>query len=229
LKHFRGAHSRIDVTKAANEGGNMAAAAIFNHAMAAAQSLTSPNATPSSSSASAAADTSSTSSSDTSSATISANDFLTLLVTEMQNQDPTANTDPNEYINQLVNVNSLEQLIDINQNLSTALGGPGTSASSGVGAQTAQTASAVSGPAASPALSGGASSKANVPALPQSALASVSAANGEHALSSAASRASGNLSVPNASPAAHQVAHSLDGRTRPLSIGGTFTPTGSSL
>ncbi len=32
--------------------------------------------------------------------TISANDFLTLLVTEMQNQDPTADTDPNEYINQ---------------------------------------------------------------------------------------------------------------------------------
>src|SRR6201986_5046049 len=49
--------------------------------------------------------------------TISANDFLTLLVTEMKNQDPTANTDPNEYINQLVQVNSLEQLISINQDL----------------------------------------------------------------------------------------------------------------
>ncbi len=57
--------------------------------------------------------TNSTSSDD--SATISANDFLTLLVTEMQNQDPTADTDPNEYINQLVQVNSLEQLISINQ------------------------------------------------------------------------------------------------------------------
>ncbi len=53
------------------------------------------------------------------SATISANDFLTLLVTEMKNQDPTADTDPNEYINQLVQVNSLEQLISINQTLST--------------------------------------------------------------------------------------------------------------
>lgn len=59
--------------------------------------------------------------SSTEGATISANDFLTLLVTEMKNQDPTANTDPNEYINQLVNVNSLEQLISINQTLSTAL------------------------------------------------------------------------------------------------------------
>src|ERR1700678_4336760 len=28
---------------------------------------------------------------------ISANDFLNLLVTEMQNQDPTADVDPNEY------------------------------------------------------------------------------------------------------------------------------------
>jgi len=35
----------------------------------------------------------------------------------MKNQDPTANTDPNEYINQLVQVNSLEQLISINQTL----------------------------------------------------------------------------------------------------------------
>jgi len=50
-------------------------------------------------------------------ATITSNDFLTLLVTEMKNQDPTAATDPNEYINQLVQVNSLEQLISINQTL----------------------------------------------------------------------------------------------------------------
>ena len=62
-------------------------------------------------------DTGTSSSSGGDSATISANDFLTLLVTEMQNQDPTANTDPNEYINQLVQVNSLEQLISINQTL----------------------------------------------------------------------------------------------------------------
>jgi flagellar basal-body rod modification protein FlgD len=56
-------------------------------------------------------------SSNTSTASITANDFLQLLVTELQNQDPTANTDPNEYINQLVQVNSLEQLIQINQEL----------------------------------------------------------------------------------------------------------------
>lgn len=50
--------------------------------------------------------------------TISANDFLTLLVTEMKNQDPTSQTDPNEYVNQLVQVNSLEQLVEINENVS---------------------------------------------------------------------------------------------------------------
>lgn len=60
-----------------------------------------------------------TSSDGTDSDSISANDFLTLLVTEMQNQDPTADTDPNEYIDQLVQINSLEQLISINQTLTT--------------------------------------------------------------------------------------------------------------
>src|ERR1700753_1714220 len=75
---------------------------------------------------------SSGSSSDTNDATISANDFLTLLVTEMQNQDPTSDTDPNEYIDQLVNVNSLEQLISINQTLTTAFtGSTSTSGSTG--------------------------------------------------------------------------------------------------
>jgi flagellar basal-body rod modification protein FlgD len=59
------------------------------------------------------------------------------LVTEMQNQDPTADTDPNEYINQLVNVNSLEQLISINETLTTDLGSS-TAAASG-SAPSAQT------------------------------------------------------------------------------------------
>jgi flagellar basal-body rod modification protein FlgD len=72
---------------------------------------------------------------------ISANDFLTLLVTEMQNQDPTADTDPNEYINQLVNVNSLEQLININQTLTTDLPSPSTSSASSASTQSAAAAS----------------------------------------------------------------------------------------
>ena len=48
---------------------------------------------------------------------VTANDFLTLLVTEMKNQDPTQPTDPNAYIQQLVSVNSLQQLIAINHDL----------------------------------------------------------------------------------------------------------------
>jgi flagellar basal-body rod modification protein FlgD len=50
---------------------------------------------------------------------VSANDFLTLLVAEMKNQDPTQPTDPNAYISQMVDVNSLQQLIGINQGVSS--------------------------------------------------------------------------------------------------------------
>lgn len=59
-------------------------------------------------------------SSSTDGATITASDFLTLLVTELKNQDPTQPTDPNAYIQQLVGVNSLQQLISINQDLTPA-------------------------------------------------------------------------------------------------------------
>ena len=122
------------------------ATSIVNHSMAAVQALAGASANPmaaTSSSSSARADaTSSSSSTTSSSATISANDFLTLLVTEMKNQDPTSDTDPNEYINQLVNVNSLEQLISINQTLTTDLGSStASSASSGSSAQAVSAAS----------------------------------------------------------------------------------------
>jgi flagellar basal-body rod modification protein FlgD len=53
----------------------------------------------------------------TGAATITSSDFLTLLVSELKNQDPTQPTDPNAYIQQLVGVNSLQQLISINQDL----------------------------------------------------------------------------------------------------------------
>lgn len=55
----------------------------------------------------------------TDNSTITSNDFLTLLVTELKNQDPTQPTDPNAYIQQLVGVNSLQQLIEINKGLNT--------------------------------------------------------------------------------------------------------------
>jgi len=87
---------------------------------------------------------SSSSSSSTNSATVSANDFLQLLVTEMKNQDPTANTDPNQYINQLVQVNSLEQLIQINQDL-TPSSSPTNGNGGAAGAATGQAAGAAQG------------------------------------------------------------------------------------
>jgi flagellar basal-body rod modification protein FlgD len=64
------------------------------------------------SSAAATADT-------TDPSTITSSDFLTLLVSELQNQDPTQPTDPNAYISQLVGVNSLQQLISIDQGITS--------------------------------------------------------------------------------------------------------------
>jgi flagellar basal-body rod modification protein FlgD len=84
---------------------------------------------------------SSSSTNSTGSATITADDFLTLLVSELQNQDPTADTDPNEYVNQLVDVNSLQQLISINQEVGSL---DPSSAASGSGSVTAAPASASS-------------------------------------------------------------------------------------
>ncbi len=67
--------------------------------------------------AAAAATQTTTASSAVDTGGITSSDFLTLLVTEMKNQDPTQPTDPNAYVQQLVGVNSLQQLISINQDL----------------------------------------------------------------------------------------------------------------
>jgi flagellar basal-body rod modification protein FlgD len=178
------------------------ATSIVNHSMAAAQALTGASANPmaaTSGTSSAKADASSSSSSTTSSsATISANDFLTLLVTEMKNQDPTSSTDPNEYINQLVNVNSLEQLISINQTLTTDLGS--STASSLSSGSSAQAASADRGDSGSSS-------------TPKVAAASNSATGVSGAISTAAAQlAPGNLGIPAASSAAQRVALSLSGQ-----------------
>lgn len=86
-------------------------------------------------------------------ATITANDFLTLLVTEIQNQDPTTQTDPMQYITQLVGVNSLEQLVQINQTLSTGTGSvtPTAGAASSRSANSATPSAAVAKSASLPA------------------------------------------------------------------------------
>ena len=161
----------------------MAATSLIQH------NLTAQNAAKTQASVQAAAASSSSSSSTSDAGTISANDFLTLLVTEMQNQDPTATTDPNEYINQLVNVNSLQQLISINQTLTDAYGS-NTSSSSPVSAPVA----AVS---ASSPLAAATSTSSIAPA-----------GNGA---SSSGAPVAGNLGLPAAQPSALAVARSLAG------------------
>ena len=86
-----------------------------------AQSLMSKRAT---AATAAATNTTATTAASADDSGISSNDFLTLLVTEMKNQDPTQPTDPNAYIQQLVGVNSLQQLISINQDLTTPVTTP---------------------------------------------------------------------------------------------------------
>jgi flagellar basal-body rod modification protein FlgD len=117
----------------------------------------------------------------------------------MKNQDPTANTDPNEYINQLVNVNSLEQLININQTLTNAYG---SSSSSGA------TSGAVSGAATqTPAATGTAS------ALQQAQTALGANPN------TTTQTVAGNLGVPSTTSSSQMVAHALDGHSSAANSG----------
>jgi flagellar basal-body rod modification protein FlgD len=157
---------------------------------------------------------SSNTSTSSSSAGISANDFLTLLVTEMQNQDPTADTDPNEYINQLVQVNSLEQLIDINQTLSAAIPAATTPTTDAVPGVTGTT-SAVSATSQAQA----AAHKAGALSAAQSAVSGMMG-NAASAQGLKVKHAPGNLSVPGANPGAQRVGHALDGKTHRRWIGG---------
>ena len=195
------------------------ATGILNHMMTAGQALKGMDATPMAGSTSGSGGTSGTngttgtsgsdSSDDSSSdSTISANDFLTLLVTEMQNQDPTADTDPNEYINQLVQVNSLEQLIDINQTLTTDLGPAPASSSAGSSGQVAgaTTGATATSPLTAPAAAGTAHAAGAQPA----AASAVPAASAQ---TTAARRTTGNVGVPGVNPAAQRVGHALSGRT----------------
>jgi len=74
---------------------------------------------------SSAKSNSSTSPGNGTSATSLQDTFLNLLVTELQNQDPTAPVDPTQMVGQLVSLNQLDQLIAINSTLSSLTGGDG--------------------------------------------------------------------------------------------------------
>lgn len=185
-----------------------AAAALFNQHMAAGQASAGKVPSPMDNATSGASGSSGNSTGE--SATISANDFLTLLVTEMQNQDPTSQTDPNQYIDQLVQVNSLEQLIGINQTLTSALGTPSSTSGGTPSKQTiAATTKADNAVPSAPASAG----KTSILNAASSTPAATSAPQ-----SFAARLASGNLSTPTADPAAQRVAHALDGRSHRQAI-----------
>jgi flagellar basal-body rod modification protein FlgD len=146
---------------------------------------------------SSATSSSTSTTSSANSATISANDFLQLLVSELKNQDPTSNTDPNEYINQLVQVNSLEQLISINQDLT-----PTASSINGTGSGEDIAPAADSGDGASPA------SGAATPAT-----------------RATGSTTTGNLSAANTGNPASRIANSLENAAQtvtPSSPGGSL-------
>lgn len=84
------------------------------------------NATASSATTSAAATTRTTSTSNAStsastSATVDYNSFLKLLIAELQNQDPTAPTDPTQYMSQLASFSAVGQTVQTNQKLDAML------------------------------------------------------------------------------------------------------------
>lgn len=112
---------------------------LANSASSVASAMAKPRATSGTGTTSGSGSTSSPTAS--SSSTITANDFLTLLVAEMKNQDPTQPTDPNAYISQMVDVNSLQQLIGINQGI--------TSLDTAAGATTGSSSNIVNGTSSS--------------------------------------------------------------------------------
>ena len=109
-------------------------AGVFGTDLAASAATVAQSLSASSPSRTASATPAANGASSSSSGDISSNDFLTLLVTEMKNQDPTQPTDPNAYIQQLTEVNSLQQLIAINQDLSGAAGTSGSASGASVSA-----------------------------------------------------------------------------------------------
>lgn len=61
--------------------------------------------------------------------------FLTLLVSQLQNQDPLNPTDSTQFVSQLTEYSQLEQLMDINQNTTPASASSSTTTPAQTGTQ----------------------------------------------------------------------------------------------
>ena len=66
----------------------------------------------------------------TSSSGLTNDTFMQLLVTQLQNQSPLDPVDPNQFVNQLCQFNSLNELISIHQLIQQLVGAGSTSGSS---------------------------------------------------------------------------------------------------
>ena len=110
----------------------MQISSLLNHALAA----TAQKAASNSNTNAAASQSSSTgsSTSDTTPQSISSlnpGDFMTLLIAQIQAQDPTNPMDPTTFVNQLVSFNTLEQVMQINTTLNNYLNPPSSTTATG--------------------------------------------------------------------------------------------------
>jgi len=95
--------------------------------------------------------------------------FLNLLVTELQNQDPTSPVDPTAMVGQMVSLNQLDQLMSINQTLDSMSAGTAGSASANpatANALTSMDSGSTAGSSTSPATANLAGATATSQSLP---------------------------------------------------------------
>jgi flagellar basal-body rod modification protein FlgD len=137
---------------------------------------------------------SSSSTTDPNSASSLQSTFLSLLATELQNQDPTQPVDPTEMVSEMISLNQLDQLVNINQTLSGLTGSSSSSAGS-TSAQAGSAAAAGTGSKANSILQG-ASSKPSSLSAPTTAKTILGANGSLLQMAPTASPAAANQTLP---------------------------------
>ena len=98
--------------------------------------ITTPTSTGSTGSAgSAGSSTNSTSGTSSNGFTLGGTDFLTLMLAQLKNQDPTSPVDSNQFVTQLTQYSQLEQLIGIHKDTTSLNGDVAATPQSTTGAQ----------------------------------------------------------------------------------------------